>query len=541
MNLKTLICYFLLICTAHANEGGLVITVEPSDAEIYLNGQLKTNSSPIHLILSEGKYQIEVKKAGMNTESFEILIPAESTVVKKITLTPIALPPPPPPAPVVEAKPDLLALLQPERGKFETEGEFATRRAKLLIEFNQGVAAHQPDFQIGTAILNHDNYDLDSGTFPVQIEWADWAKSFTHVQKLSQQNIAALRDDAQSLWQEGEKKPLFAYFKLGKHVAEVDKIVLMGLNKEWRVEPITGHLFITLPVFLNELTNKLLETYQTKFPYAHLHPTVRKSDGLFDALLTNETNFVMTHRKMNEAELAAFEKKYEYEAVGIKIAMKMYAVYVHKSNPLDSFTLSGLDAMFSTTRTCGHPEPIETWGQATTLLEGTLGKTYRLMKNATKDILGMQKIWDKLPITLFGVNSDELAYPFFKQLVLCNGNFKTTMAQRKDQEIPAIVSGDRQNIGFSAFQEVNEHSSIRVLSIYNQREAGTFSSGEIEPSVENALSGKYPLAHYIWIYVNKPPKSALPPVEQAMIDFVLSPAGQEILENLGFISLPEKQ
>ena len=177
MNLKTLICYFLLICTAHANEGGLVITVEPSDAEIYLNGQLKTNGSPIHLILSEGKYQIEVKKAGMNTESFEILIPAESTVVKKITLTPIALPPPPPPAPVVEAKPDLLALLQPERGKFETEGEFATRRAKLLIEFNQGVAAHQPDFQIGTAILNHDNYDLDSGTFPVQIEWADWAKS----------------------------------------------------------------------------------------------------------------------------------------------------------------------------------------------------------------------------------------------------------------------------------------------------------------------------------------------------------------------------
>jgi phosphate transport system substrate-binding protein len=525
MSLKTLICYFLLICTAHANEGGLAITVEPSDAEIYLNGQLKTNSSPAHLIVLEGKHWVEVKKAGMNTESFEILIPADGTVVKKITLTPIALPPPPPPAPVVETKPNLFALLQPERGKFETEGEFATRRAKLLIEFNQAVVAHQPQFQIGTATLNHANYDLDSGTFPVQIEWADWAKSFTHVQKLSQQNIAALRDDAQSLWQEGEKKPLFAYFKLGKHVAEVDKIVLMGLNKEWRVEPVTGHLFIALPNFLNELANKLLETYQTKFPYAHLHPTVRKSDGLFDALLTNETNFVMTHRKMNEAELAAFEKKYEYEAVGIKIAMKMYAVYVHNDNPLTGANSGFLDAIFSATASCSSTQGVyHSWGEF-----GEEMSKFRADE------------WKFLSISLYGAKQGTLTHQFFKEVVLCGGEFKSTMKQLDEQQVPRFASNDKANIGFAEFQPIEPNLPVHTLRIRNQQEVGYFSSGEIEPTRENALSGKYPLAHYIWIYVNKPPKSALPPVEQKMIDFMLSHAGQEILENLGFISLPEKE
>jgi len=535
MNLKTLICYFWFICAAQANEGGLAMIVEPQDAEIYINGQLKTNSSPSHLILSEGKYQVEVKKSGMNTENFEIIVPAEGTVVKKVTLIPIA--PPPPPPPVIEAKPDLLALLKPEQGKFETELEFLQRRTKLLIEFNQGVAAHQPNFQIGTVTLNYDNYDLDSGTFPVKIEWANWAESFTHIQKLLQQNIAALRDDAQNLWQEGQQKPLFAYFKLGKRVAEVDKMVLVGSNKEWRVEPITGHLFIVFPSYLSELANKLTESYQKTFPYTLLHLTA--TENLFDPLLTGKANLVISPREMTAEEQTVFKNKFEYEPTVTPIAMKMYAVYVHKSNPLTFFTMQGLDAIFSTSRVCGLPESIDTWGQATKLLEGTLGKTYRLIKNATKDVLGMQKTWDKLPMTLFGINSESLAYPFFKKSVLCGGNFKATVKQQKDQEILAIVSGDRQNIGFATFQEANEYSSVRALSIYNQREAGIFSSGEIDPTRENALSGKYPLAHYIWIYANKPPTSALPPVERELLNFALSPAGQEILETLGFIPLSE--
>jgi phosphate transport system substrate-binding protein len=533
MNLKTLICYFLLICTAHANEGGLAITVEPKDAEIYVNGVLKMNTSPAYLILSEGKYQVEVKKTGMNTESFEIIVPAEGTVVKKVTLTPIASPALPP---VIEAKPDLLALLKPERGKFETEIEFSQRRTKLLIEFNQGVAAHQPDFQMGTAILNHDNYDLDSGTFPIEIEWVNWAEPFLHIQKLSPQNIAALRDDAQNLWQEGQQKPLFAYFKLGKHTAEVDKMVLVGSNKEWRVEPVTGHLFVVFPNFLSKLANRLTKSYQKTFPYTLIHLTA--TENLFDPLLTGKANLVISPREMTEEEQTVFKNKFEYEPTVTPIAMKMYAVYVHKSNPLTFLTMQGLDAIFSTTRTCGLPKSIDTWGQATKLLEGSLGKTYRLIKNATKDVLGVQKTWEQLPIILFGVNSESLAYPFFKKSVLCGGNFKASVQQQKDQNMLAIVGGDRQNIGFATFQETNEYPSVRALSIYNQREAGVFSSGEIEPTRENALSGKYPLVHYLWIYTNKSPTSTLPRVEQELLNFVLSPDGQEILETLGFIPVP---
>jgi phosphate transport system substrate-binding protein len=59
----------------------------------------------------------------------------------------------------------------------------------------------------------------------------------------------------------------------------------------------------------------------------------------------------------------------------------------------------------------------------------------------------------------------------------------------------------------------------------------------VEPTADNALSGKYPLARYLYLYVNKPPGQALAPLQRQFIAFVLSRDGQEQVARQGLFAL----
>ncbi|MGH8431515.1 MAG: PstS family phosphate ABC transporter substrate-binding protein, partial [Solimonas sp.] len=62
----------------------------------------------------------------------------------------------------------------------------------------------------------------------------------------------------------------------------------------------------------------------------------------------------------------------------------------------------------------------------------------------------------------------------------------------------------------------------------------------VEATEENALSGKYPLARVLYVYVNKAPNKPLPPLELEFIRMVLSKKGQQVVEKDGYIPLPAK-
>ena len=55
---------------------------------------------------------------------------------------------------------------------------------------------------------------------------------------------------------------------------------------------------------------------------------------------------------------------------------------------------------------------------------------------------------------------------------------------------------------------------------------------------ENAVSGKFPLARLLYVYVNKAPNKPLSPLEGEFIRMVLSKIGQEVVVKDGYIPLP---
>jgi phosphate transport system substrate-binding protein len=63
----------------------------------------------------------------------------------------------------------------------------------------------------------------------------------------------------------------------------------------------------------------------------------------------------------------------------------------------------------------------------------------------------------------------------------------------------------------------------------------------IYPTAKNAANGKYPLARYLYIYVNKVPNKPLPPLETEFLKMVLSKIGQGVVIKDGYVSVPAKR
>jgi len=60
------------------------------------------------------------------------------------------------------------------------------------------------------------------------------------------------------------------------------------------------------------------------------------------------------------------------------------------------------------------------------------------------------------------------------------------------------------------------------------------------PTMKNVMAGKYPLARFLYIYINKAPGKPLDPLVREFLKFVLSREGQEIVIKDGYLPLPAK-
>ncbi len=59
-----------------------------------------------------------------------------------------------------------------------------------------------------------------------------------------------------------------------------------------------------------------------------------------------------------------------------------------------------------------------------------------------------------------------------------------------------------------------------------------------EATADEAYAGRYPLARFLYVYVNKAPGKALDPLTREFVKLVLSKEGQEVVVKDGYFPLP---
>jgi phosphate transport system substrate-binding protein len=94
------------------------------------------------------------------------------------------------------------------------------------------------------------------------------------------------------------------------------------------------------------------------------------------------------------------------------------------------------------------------------------------------------------------------------------------------------VANDLAGIGYSGIGW--KTSKVRTVTLGES--AGAF----VEPTYENSLDGTYPLARFLYIYVNQKPGQPLDKLTGEFIKYALSREGQEAVVQAKFFPLPAK-
>ncbi|OZA28126.1 MAG: phosphate-binding protein [Hydrogenophilales bacterium 17-61-9] len=260
---------------------------------------------------------------------------------------------------------------------------------------------------------------------------------------------------------------------------------------------------------LNNLMTLWAETYKRNYPNVNIQIQGAGSSTAPPALIEGAANFGPMSRMMNAKEIEAFEKKHGYKPTAVPVAIDALAVYVNKDNPIKGMSVPEVDAIFSATRKCGHPNYITTWGQ-----------------------VGMTGEWATRKIALYGRNSVSGTYGYFKEKALCKGDLKRDVAEQPGSaSVVQSVTGQIGAIGYSGIGY--KTSGVRAIPL-----SKTTGAPFVEADGTHAIDGTYPLARVLYVYVNQRPNQPLPPLEREFFKMVLSKQGQEVVVKDGFVPMP---
>jgi phosphate transport system substrate-binding protein len=220
--------------------------------------------------------------------------------------------------------------------------------------------------------------------------------------------------------------------------------------------------------------------------------------GVGIAALTRGTvDIANASRNIKAGEVEQAKKNTGKEPREFTVGYDALAVYVHKDNPIDSITIEHLASIYA---------------------EGS---------QITR--------WSQLGISIPGVTDDEIVrvsrqsssgtYEFFREHVLDKKDFKLGSRDMSgSKEVVELVSSTKTAIGYSGMGYATE--GVKMLRICPKKGVGA-----VAPTLANALDKSYPLARSLHLYTLGEPVGAV----KQYIDWVLSPQGQRIMEESGYV------
>jgi phosphate transport system substrate-binding protein len=205
-------------------------------------------------------------------------------------------------------------------------------------------------------------------------------------------------------------------------------------------------------------------------------------------------------RDMEDSEREQAVRTTGKEPVKWVVGYDGLSIYVHKDNPVDTLTLEDLAAIY------GENGKIEKWSQLGINMSA-LGANDEIVRVSRQNSSG--------------------TYAYFREKVLDKKDFKLgskDMSGSKD--VVELVKRAKGAIGCSGMGYLSE--GVKAVKIAARKGEQAY-----PPSVDNVLSGKYPLSRSLIMYTLGQPEGPV----KAYIEWVLSPAGQAIVENAGYVPL----
>lgn len=254
-------------------------------------------------------------------------------------------------------------------------------------------------------------------------------------------------------------------------------------------EELTGSINVEGSDTLVNVAQSWAEAFQTENPGVMISVKGGGSGTGIAALINGTVDFANASRAIKDEETADAEAK-GIDPVEHKVAVDGIGVVVNPANGVNGLSMD------------------------------QLGKIYRGEITNWKDVGG-----NDAAIVLLSRDSSSGTYEYFKEEVVAAEDENAEYAKEAKllASTQAIVDETKNNpnaIGYVGVGYITD--DVKVLEIDG-----------VKASVETAMDGSYVLSRDLYMYSNGQPADVM----KAYIDWIVSPAGQKIVEEQGFVPL----
>lgn len=303
---------------------------------------------------------------------------------------------------------------------------------------------------------------------------------------------------------------------------------------------------------LGGVLEKWQEEFRKRYPAIRFENTLPTSDAAFPALVTRVTDLAPNGGEPAITEALSFYETHGYHASHVVVGSGSYdregrsngpIVFVHKDNPLQRLTIDQLDGIFGSERSGGlrgfewtekgarGPEKnIRTWrelGVSGPCADKSI-KTYGHGPSGTTRFFQLHVL----------ENSDKWN-PNYRGYVE-TGSKQIPPDERAEGRLGAKamlaeLANNPCSIGWSVMSQAKGIAGIKALALAHR---GTRNFAQ--PTEQTFRDRSYPLVRNIYIYFDRPPGQPLNHKLKAFLTYALSPKGQRLVSEAGYLPLPPK-
>lgn len=269
---------------------------------------------------------------------------------------------------------------------------------------------------------------------------------------------------------------------------------------------VSGTINIDGSSTVGPLTDAISEEYAAEAPEVTVNLGISGTGGGFERFCAGETDISNASRGIADDEIAACEEA-GVQYTEVRVGTDALTVVTNSATDfVDCLTFEEMASIW------GAQDPATNWNQ-------------------------VRPDFPDLPLQVFAPDTDSGTYDFFTEEVLGDPDegaeepIQDYSANADDNVIAQGIIGTQGSWGYFGFAYFQENSeTVKALAVDDGE------SGCVEPSLETAEAGEYPLARPLYIYVSD---DALARPEVAdYVNFYLETVG-DVITDVGYVPAPE--
>jgi phosphate transport system substrate-binding protein len=235
------------------------------------------------------------------------------------------------------------------------------------------------------------------------------------------------------------------------------------------------------------LAQKWAELYMKNNPEAAIQVTGGGSGVGITALINGTTDICNASRPMKQTEIEKLKARYNTLGVQIPCAKDGVTIFLNEANKVQELTLKQLSDIYTA--------KITNW----------------------KDLGG-----NDAPIRLYGRENSSGTYTYFHDEVVKDDYATSVQSLPGTAAVVNAVKKDVNGIGYggAAYAVGVKHAKVKKDA----------NSPAYLPTAETIGKGEYPITRYLYMYLRNRPTGET----KKYIDWILSPAGQAIVTEIGY-------